>query len=165
MNFEEKIAYVQKIYPSFSKKILYDVDKFGNDFCEMIMPNPNIENMPIALNVSEKGFIISVGQFENITGDKPIPMEAAIEAIGDVIDDKIVFALGYRDDEDVGIGKPFYKQIFALTGGDEDMSEEYEYFLNKISSKVSGFRRKLTKLKGKFIITSFSGSTSKTIFR
>ena len=165
MNLEEKISYIQKLFPTFDKKVIYDVDKSGNEFCEIIMTDRALEGMPIALNISELGCILSVGQFHNITGDKPIPVSFAIDAINDVINDKIIFVLAWRDNEDIGMGKPYLTQIFALTGDKDDMSEEYENFIEKISTPLSPFRRKLTRLKGRFVIASFSGAINKTIIR
>ena len=165
MNLEEKISYIQKLFPSFDKKVIYDVDKSGNEFCEIIMPNRALENMPIAVNISERGCILSVGQFQNITGDEPISERLVIDAINDVINDKIIFVLAWRDKEDIGMGKPYLTQIFALTGEEDDMSEEYEKFIKKISTPLSPLRRKLTRLKGRFVITSFSGDINRTIIR
>jgi hypothetical protein len=45
------------------------------------------------------------------------------------------------------------------------MSAELEAFIKKISTPVQGLKRKLTKLKGRFVITNFSGSENKTVIR
>lgn len=165
MNIEEKIDYLRKIYPQFGKKVMYDVDNKGNEFCEIIYPNEKNPPMPIAVAVSDEGCLISVGQISNVTGDRPIHHEFAADAILDIIEDKIIFVLGFADDDDIGSGAPFYTQIYALTGGEDDMSEDLERFIKKISTPVQGLKRKLTKLKGRFVITNFSGSENKTITR
>lgn len=165
MNIEEKIEYLRKCYPAFGKKVMYDVDNKGNDFCEIVYPNEKQPTMPITVNISEDGCLISVGQISNVTGDRPISPEQAYSAIADILNDRIIFVLGYDDKRDIGWGAPFMTRIFAITGDEDDMSEELEKFIDKISKPVTGFKRKLTQLKGRFIITDFSGSTHKTIIR
>lgn len=165
MTIEEKIAYLRRAYPAFGLKEIWDVDNRGNDFCEMIYPNEKQPNLPIALTVSDDGCLVSVGQLDNVTGDKPITAEQAVEAINDIISDRVLFALCYADDDDIGSGAPFFTRIFALTDGKDDMRSEFEKFIKKISTPVKGFKRKLTRLKGRFVITNFSGSENRTIIR
>jgi hypothetical protein len=131
----------------------------------MIYPNEQNPMMPIAVSVDEKGCLISVGQISNVTGDSQISVEQAASAIDDVVNDRIVFVLGYADDVDVGSGAPFMTEIFAITGEEDDMSEELEDLITRISTPVKGLRRKLTRLKGRFIITDFSGKSRREITR
>ena len=166
MKIEEKIEYLRKKFPEFGKKVLYDVDNKGNEFCEIIYPNKNNEMMPITVAVSDEGCIISVGKFSNVTGDYPIDHEKAAFAIDDIISDKIIFVAGYNDENDeTGSSAPYMTEIFAITGDIDDESEELERFIAKISTPVKGFKRKMTKLKGRFVITDFSGSNERTIER
>ena len=166
MKIEEKIEYLRKKHPAFGKKVLYDTDNRGNDFCEIIYPNENNDMMPITVAVSDAGCLISVGKFSNVTGDYPISHEQAASAIDDIISDKIVFVAGYGEETEETVSPaPFMTEIFALTGDVDDESEELEKFIAKISTPVTGFKRKLTRLKGRFIITNFSGSDTKTIER
>ncbi|MBQ8409818.1 MAG: hypothetical protein IJY39_13240 [Clostridia bacterium] len=165
MNIEEKIEYLRKCHPAFGRKVLYDVDSRGNEFCELIYPNEKQPMMPIALSVSDEGCLISVGQISNVTGDRPITPEQAANAIDDIIHDKIVFVLGFAEEDDIGSGAPFMTEIFALTDREDDMRAEFERFIAKISTPVTGWKRKLTKLKGRFTITNFSGSLDRVIIR
>lgn len=165
MNIEEKTEFLRKRHPAFGKKVMHDIDNKGNEFCEIIYPNTYQPNMPIAVSISDEGCLISVGQISNVTGDVPISVDQACSAIEDIISDKIIFVLGFADEDDLGSGSPFMTQIFAITGGEDDMSRDFEKFMAKISKPVIGFKRKLTRLKGRFIITDFSGKVSKTIFR
>ena len=165
MNIEEKIEFLRKRHPAFGRKVLYDVDNRGHEFCEMIYPNENNPMMPITISVDEKGCLISVGQISNVTGDRPISVEQAASAIDDIVNDKIIFVLGYADGIDIGSGAPFMTEIFAVTGEEDDMSEELEDLITKISTPVKGLRRKLTRLKGRFIITDFSGKGRREIVR
>lgn len=165
MNIEEKVEFLRKRHPAFGRRVLYDVDNKGNEFCEMIYPNEKNPKMPIAVSVSEEGFLVSVGQISNVTGHRPITAEQAASAIDDVVNDRIIFVLGYADDVDVGSGAPFMTELFAITGGEDDMSADLEAFIAKISTPVKGWKRRFTSLKGRFIITSFSGNTSTTIIR
>lgn len=165
MNIEEKIEFLRKRHPAFGRKVLYDVDNRGHEFCEMIYPNEQNPMMPVTVSVDEKGCLISVGQISNVTGDRQISVEQAASAIDDVVNDRIMFVLGYADDVDVGSGAPFMTEIFAITGEEDDMSEELEDLITRISTPVKGLRRKLTRLKGRFIITDFSGKSRREITR
>jgi hypothetical protein len=164
MNIEEKIDFLRKRHPAFGRKVMHDVNDKGEEFCEIIYPNENNPLMPIAVSVSDEGCLISVGKIPNVTGDYPIHVEQAAEAIDDIVSDRIVFVLGYGDGND-GEGAPFMTEIFPITGYDDDKSDELEKFIAKISTPISGFKRKLTRLKGRFVITDFSGSKSQTITR
>lgn len=166
MKIEERIEYLRKKHPAFGKKVLYDTDNKGNDFCEIIYPNEKNDMMPITVAVSDEGCLVSVGKFSNVTGDYPISHEQAASAIDDIISDKIVFVAGYGEENEEDFSPaPFMTEIYAITGDVDDESLELEKFIAKISTPVSGFKRKLTRLKGRFIITDFSGSNTKTIDR
>lgn len=165
MNIEEKIEFLRKKHPAFGRKVLYDVDRKGNEFCEMIYPNEKNPSMPVTVCISEDGCLISVGQISNITGSHPITVEQTASAISDVINDRIVFVLGYNDDDDIGSGSPFLTDIYPVTDDIDDQSAELEAFIKKISTPVKGFKRKFTRLKGRFVIFNFSGSISHTITR
>ena len=165
MNIEEKIEFLRKRHPAFGRRVLYDVDHKGNEFCEMIYPNEKNPMMPIAVSVNEDGCLISVGQISHVTGQRPITVEQAASAIDDIVNDRIIFVLGYADDKDVGSGAPFLTEFFAITGGEDDMSADLEAFISKISTPVTGWKRRFTSLKGRFIITSFSGAKEKIIIR
>ena len=165
MNIEETIEFLRKRYPAFGKKVIYDVDNRGNEFCELIYPNEANPMMPITVSICEKGCFISVGQISHVTGDHPLSPEQTVSAIGDVISDRIIFVLGYKEGNDVGSGAPFLTDVYAITGEEDDMSEALEDFISKISTPVKGFWRKLTRLKGRFIITDFSGKSRREITR
>ena len=165
MNIEEKVEFLRRRHPSFGKKAIYDVDAKGNEFCEMIYPNTKNPMMPITVSVNEGGCLISVGQISNITGNRAISVEQAASAIDDIVNDRVVFVLGYKDGEDIGSGAPYLTDIYPVTGDVDDKSEELKAFVKEISVPVSGLRHKLTRLKGRFVITNFSGSVNKTILR
>ena len=165
MNIEEKVEFLRKRHPAFGRRVLYDVDNKGNEFCEIIYPNEKNPMMPIAVSVSEEGCLVSVGQISNVTGHRPITVEQAASAIDDIVNDRIIFVLGYADGVDVGSGAPFLTELFAVTGGEDDMSADLEAFIAKISKPISGWKRRFASLKGRFVITSFSGAEDKVITR
>ena len=165
MNIEEKVEFLRKRHPAFGRRVLYDVDNKGNEFCEMIYPNEQNPVMPIAVSVSDEGCLVSAGQIINVTGRTPITAEQAASAIDDIVSDRIIFVLGYADGVDIGSGAPFLTELFAITGGEDDMSAELEAFIAKISKPVTGWKRRFTSLKGRFLITSFSGEKNQTIIR
>lgn len=165
MKIEEKIDYLRRRHPSFAKRVLNDVDGKGNEFSEIIYPNKDQEMMPITVAVSDEGCLISVGKIANVTGDYPITHEQAASAIDDIINDRIVFVLGYGEDDDTMSGSPFLTEIFPITGDVDDAEGELEELIKKLSTPLTGFKRKISKLKGRFLITSFSGSRNKIIVR
>ena len=165
MTIEEQVSYLQLKFPQFDKTVIHDTDNHGNNFCEAIMPNKSQPNLPLTVCVTERGCSISVGQVENVTGSTSMTAEQTCSAIRDILDDKIIFALGYREGDDTGFGSPYFSRIFALTGKDDDMSEDYEYFIKKISSPLSKFARMLSTLKGRFVIFNFSGSINQELTR
>ena len=165
MTINEQIAYLQLKMPAFDRQVINDVDNRGNAFCEMIMPNSKKPNRPITVTVTERGCSISVGQFDNVTGSTTMTPEQTYAAIKDIIDDKIIFALAYRDDDDTGFGAPVFSRIFAITGNDDDMSAEYDAFIAKISTPLTKFSKLFTSLKGRFVIFNYSGSLDREITR
>ena len=165
MNIEEKIEFLRKRHPAFGRRVLYDIDNKGNEFGEIIYPNEKNPMMPIAVSVNEEGCLISVGQISNVTGRHPITVEQAASAIDDIVNDRIIFVLGYADGSDIGSGSPFLTELFAITGGEDDMSADLEAFISKISTPLKGWKRRFTSLKGRFMITSFSGAENKIIIR
>ncbi len=165
MNIDGRTEYLKKRYPLLELRITYDTDDRGNNFNELVYPNKDQPNMPVTVTVSDEGCLISVGQIANVTGERPITHEQAAEAIDDIINDRIILVLGYTDDGDVGFGAPFMTELFAVTGDVDDMSEELDAFIAKISKPLGKFARRFTRLKGRFIITNFSGSENKIIIR
>ena len=87
MNIEEKIEFLRKRHPAFGRRVLYDIDNKGNEFCEIIYPNEKNPMMPIAVSVNEEGCLISVGQISNVTGRHPITVEQAASAIDDIVNE------------------------------------------------------------------------------
>ena len=134
MKIEEQISYIQRAIPQFDRQVIYDTDSRGNDFCEMILQNHTLPNFPITVTISERGCSISVGQIENVTSCTTMSPEATCAAIRDILDGKIIFALAFHDGDDTGFGAPYLSRIFAITGNDDDMQEDYDAFVQKISN-------------------------------
>ncbi len=165
MTVEQTCEYLLSRNRNFDRNVIYDKDKHGDDFCEMIIPNSENPSFPITVTVTELGCSIAVGQIPNITGSERMTADQVLYAIDDITSDKIIFVLGYSDDGDIGFGAPFFSRVFAVTGGDDDMSEEYEGFIKKLETPIKKQLRFLTSLKGRFIIFNHSGTLNKTIIR
>lgn len=165
MTVAQNVEYLLSHNKKFDSNVLYDKDKHGSDFCEMIIPNASQPSFPITVTVSEEGCALSVGQFENVTGSSRMTCDQTLSAIDDIMADKIVFVLAYRDDGDIGFGAPYFSRVFALTGSNDDMSDDYNSFIEKISKPINKHLRFLTTLKGRFFIFNFSGSLRKNITR
>lgn len=165
MTLEEKVRFITSYYPDFAKRTIRDEDARGNVFFDMILENEKNPSMPITLSVNDDGCILSVGIIGNVTGGKPISHEVAISAIDDIVSGKVLFAIGYKGKDTYGVDKPSMMQIFALTGREDDMQKEYDRFIEKLSKPLSKFGRIFTNLKGKFIITNYSGDVKLEITR
>ncbi len=165
MTIEDSVALLRRKFPAFSARAAYDVDSRGEDFCEIVMPSEKNSALPITVTVKADGCLLSVGRIHNVMGKTPISVEACISAITDVIEDRIVFVWGYKNDDDYADSKTFMARFFALTGRDDDMSEEYEDFLLMLERKPNWFERKFTDRVGVFELHRFSDSEPKIIKR
>lgn len=165
MNLDLSTEFLRKRFPKLELVANHDEDNRGNLFNELIYPNEHQPNMPVAVTVSDEGCLVSVGQIANVTGNRPISCAQAAAAIDDIINDRIVFVLGYRDDDSIGFGSPFMTDIYAITGDVDDMSDALDRFIEKLRTPLSPFKRRFSLLKGRFIISDFSGEKKQTIFR
>ncbi len=165
MTVDQTVEYLLSCCRKFDRDVIHDTDRHGNQFCEMIIKNDAQPTMPITVTVTENGCSVSVGQFDDVANSKHMTPDQVIAAAEDIIADKIIFVLAYKDDDDIGFGAPYFSRIFALTGGADDMEADYEDFISKISKPINKFLRPMTALKGRFFIFNFSGSLKKTIIR
>lgn len=165
MTVEQTVEYLLSHDRRFDRSVIRDTDRRGRDFCEMIIKNENQPSLPITVSVTEDGCSLSVGQFEDVASSDRMTADEVLSAIEDIVADRIIFVLAYKADDDLGFGAPYFSRVFALTEGDDDMSEEYDRFIAKITTPVKKLFRPLTALKGRFLIFNFSGSVKKTITR
>ena len=165
MTIEESIAYLRRKFPAISPRITYDVDSHGEEFCEIFMPCKKNENLPISIAVTSDGCFLSVGRMHNVMGKNPISAEACASAIKDVVDGKIIFVFGYKNEDAHADSKVFFHRFFALTGREDDMSEDYSDFLSELEKKPTWFERKFGGTVGIFEISSFDSSEVKIIKR
>lgn len=165
MTVAQTVEYLLSHDRRFDRNVINDTDRRGRDFCEMIIKNEDQPSLPITVSVTEDGCSVSVGQFENVTHSDRMTADEVICAIDDIMDDKIIFVLAYKDNDGVGFGTPYFSRVFALTGSEDDMTGEYDRFLCKISTPIKKGFRPVTALKGSFFIFNFSGSVKKTVTR
>lgn len=165
MTAEQTAEYLLSKSRRFDRNVIYDFDKYGSSFCELVIENTSFPSFPITVTATDKGCCVSVGQLDNVTGSRTMTPDQTLSVIEDISQDKIIFVLGYRDDDDIGFGSPFFSRVFALTGGQDDMRDEYEAFLKTISKPINKNLRFLTSLKGRFFIFNFSGSLKNTVIR
>jgi hypothetical protein len=165
MTVEQSVEYLLLHQRRFERNGIWDKDRRGRDFCELIIKNPDQPSFPITVTVTENGCCVSVGQFEDVADSDRMTPDQAIAAINDILSDKIIFVLAYKKEDDIGFGTPYFSRIFAITGENDDMSEDYEKFIAQISTPVKKIFRPLTALKGRFVIFNFSGSVNKIIER
>ncbi len=165
MTVQQTAEYLLSCDRRFERDVIHDTDRRGRDFCEMIIKNEKQPNFPITVSVTEEGCSLSVGQFEDVASSDRMTPDEVLSAIEDIIADRIIFVLAYKDEDDVGFGAPYFSRVFALTGGVDDMSEEYDRFISQISTPIKKLLRPITALKGRFFIFNFSGSVNRTITR
>lgn len=166
MTIEDTINCLRHAYPDISKKVIYDIDKKGNDFCELVLPNQNNENMPITITVNSNGCIISVGRMLNLSGDNEMTVQNAISAIDDIMNDKIVIVYKYKNKEDFDDRHVLDSSFFVLTGREDDTSDEFDAFVKTIQTPVKNiFQKWFSQNIGIFEILSFNGKYDRVIER
>lgn len=166
MTIEDSIAYLRRQFPAISKKVTYDVDKKGRDFCELVLPNENNENMPVTVTVNADGCLISAGRMMNISGEREMSVQETVCAINDVVGDKIVFVFKYKNEEDFLDRRACESKFFALTGREDDMSEEFDAFVKKIESPIKNKLEKFFSQNiGIFEFVSFGGKFDRVVRR
>lgn len=165
MTVEQSVEYLLLHQRRFERNGIWDTDRRGRNFCELIIKNPDQPSFPITVTVTENGCCVSVGQFEDVADSDKMTPDQALAAINDILSDRIIFVLAYKKEDDVGFGAPYFSRIFAITGEEDDMSEDYEKFIAQISTPIKKILRPITALKGRFVIFNFSGSVNKTVER
>ena len=165
MTAEQRCEYLLTHSKLFERSVIRDTDQRGNDFCEMVIKNPNIPTLPITVTVTDLGCSLSVGQIHSVTSSDKMTPDEVLSAIEDVMNDKILFLVAYKEGEDVGFGAPYLTRVFALTGGDDDMTEDYERFVRHIQKPIKKLFRPIVTLKGSFRIFNFSGSVDQAFTR
>ena len=165
MTVAQSVEYLLSKERHFERNTIWDKDRRGRDFCELLIKNPYQPSFPITVTVTESGCSVSVGQFDDVADSNKMTPDQALSAINDILSNKIIFVLAYKNDDDIGFGTPYFSRIFAITDGEDDMSEEYEEFIKKISAPVNKYLRPFTALKGRFFIFNYTGSLKKTIIR
>ena len=166
MTIEDSIAYLRRQFPAISKKVTYDVDKKGRDFCELVLPNENNENMPVTITVNADGCRISAGRMMHISGEREMSTEEAVYAVNDIINDRIVFVFKYKNEEDFSDRRACDSRFFALTGRDDDMSEEFDGFVKFLEKPTKNkIQRFFSQNIGIFEFSSFGGKFDRIIRR
>ena len=166
MTIEDSIAYLRRQFPAISKKVTYDVDKKGRDFCELVLPNENNENMPVTITVNADGCRISAGRMMHISGEREMSTEEAVYAVNDIINDRIVFVFKYKNEEDFSDRRACDSRFFALTGRDDDMSEEFDGFVKSLEKPTKNkIQRFFSQNIGIFEFSSFGGKFDRIIRR
>lgn len=156
MDLQESVRLIVKNFPSSDKHTIYDTDSKGKEFCEITIPNSNDENMPITVTINESGCKVSCGYISDITGDKEIGIDNAISAINDIIEDKIILCAGFKTEDDVEFCQAYFTRIFAITGREDDMSDEYDGFLATLQKPLNPVTSIFAFYKGIFIIRNYS---------
>ena len=165
MTIEDSILYLRKQFPKISPRVAYDADANGEEFSEIFLANEINPTLPISVKINAEGCFLSVGRMQNVMGKRPITAEVCASAIRDVTEDKIIFVFGYKNQDDFDNSKASFHRFFALTGREDDMSEEYEKFLLQLSKKPSWFEKKFGGMTGIFEILSFNQTEPKIVKR
>ena len=165
MKPEEFAIALQRKFSAFGGKTIYDQTARGEDFCELVYPNEKQPLYPLTVTVFDDGALVSFGSLEDITGGKRLSLDETLQAIEDIVEDRIVFTLCYDNKEKQADGKVSDRRIFALTGDADDMQTEYNKFIEQLKKPIGRWPRFLTPLKGIFVFTNFSGSVSSELCR
>lgn len=161
MSIQEYISALQKRFPEMGKKVRYDKTEHGEEFCELVYPNPSDENFPLTFTVFEDGGRISFSDIEKVTGEGKLSPEQIICAAEDIISDSVMFVFCYENPDKKENHRLRDSYVFPLG---ED-SENYSKFIEKIKTPLMGFLRIFTPLKGVFVVRNFSGSENFEVTR
>ena len=165
MIISDFVSLLQKNYPNFGNKVIYDQTAKGEDFCELVYPNEHQPAYLLTVTVFEDGALISFGNLENITGGRHLSIEETMQALDDVIEDRIIFTLCYENREKQSDGKISDRRVFVLTGDMDDQRKEYDNFIEQLRKPIGRFPRFLVPLKGVFVFLNFTGSVNFEIER
>ena len=166
MTIEDTISCLRRAYPEISKKVTYDVDKKGNDFCELVLPNEKNPTMPVTITVNLNGCFVSAGRIHNLSGNKEMSVENAISAINDILTDQIVFVYKYKNKEDYFDRRACDFNFFVLTGREDDTRDEFNSLVSAIKAPVKSKLEKIfSKNIGIFEISSFNGKYDEMVER
>ena len=165
MKPEEFAISLQRSFAGFGKKIIYDMTARGEDFCEIVYANPDLPSFPLTVTIYEDGALLSFGNAEDITGGVRLSLDETVQAVDDVISDKMIFSLRYENAQRREDEKLSGVDIFLVSGEAGDMSAEYEKYISTLKKKLGWFARLFTSRKGVFRILSFTGKTDLEISR
>ncbi|NLM35789.1 MAG: hypothetical protein GX206_10165 [Clostridiales bacterium] len=92
--------------------------------------------------------------------------ELVLEAISDVLNDKYIVILGYKDLKAYENRKQYFDSCFSLSDDEElDSMDEYKLFINYLTSPVKGIKKLFRLYKGIFEVSNWSGSDYKKFIR
>lgn len=159
MKIEDSKKVLLRAYPKFAGHITDDSDAKGNEFSEMVLPNPQNENFPLTVTVNAEGCLLSWGSVDYITGVVEIPAESMVGEISEIIGGKSVLLSVYPDE------KCFEERRASLCDVYDRDGEKLSKLLSKLQKKLSLFDRMFSKWQGIIELTDWSGDNYRVIRR
>lgn len=159
---EEFAALLTRTFARYQPRVVYDVDDKGQRLLEFILPNPDFPRFSVSLQTTEirkqvDRCTLWMGQAQITSTMDP---ELAIPAIEEIISDRVVAILRYKNEDAYDNHHPADKAqwLYQLTEDEDDDSKTLERMKQKLITPPS-FGEKLSgKMTGVFEIIRWSGN-------
>ena len=159
---EEFATLLTRSFVRYQPRVVYDVDDKGQRILEFILPNPEFPRFSVSLQTTEirkqvDRCTLWMGQAQIAASMDP---ELAIPAIEEIISDRVVAILRYKNQDAYDNHHPTDKAqwLYQLTEDEDDDSAALEEMKARLSTKPS-FGEKLSgKMVGVFEIIRWSGN-------
>jgi len=166
LNTDENIGILLNSFPQFNGNILrYYHEKLGNTARLTIKNEVNPRFSLSVIMYELDGVYVDFGEVSII--EQEISVDATVlEAISDVLNDKCIVILGYKDSKAYEDRKQYFDASYSSNDIEEiDSMDEYNLFIDKLTSPVKGIKRWIQFYKGIIEVSNWSGSEYKKIIR
>ncbi len=167
MRLSEFVTRLQIKFPNYNKKAIYDTDKKGNEFCELIISNPHNDSLPLILTISNERWSIRLGITDICSGkcqEDGAHIDEIYENALNIIEDKVIIMQGYASEDDLDNEKLSHSTVFDLSLG-ETVLRAYNKTLSTLQAPLNPLTRIFAFYRGIFLFRTFTGKDDKTITR
>lgn len=165
LNIDENIGILLNSFPQFNGSIKRYHEKLVNTANLTILNELN-PRFSLAVTMSEAdGVYVDFGGASIIEQEKSVN-ETVLGAISDVLNDKCIVILGYRNLYAYEQRIQYFDASFCSSDIEEfDTMNEYNSFIDKLTLPVMGIKRWIRFYKGIFEVSNWSGSEYMKIIR
>lgn len=159
LNIEENIKNLLKLYPQFSENINEYHDPKQGDNVKLSIFNTSNPRFSLSVTMYEfDGIYIDFGDMSIVEQETSVN-DIVLDAISDVLNDKCIVVLGYKNDKTYEDMKSYFgANFFESTEEECNSLDKYYSFIKKLSLPVKGFKRFFRFYKGIIEASNWSGS-------